>query len=148
MAAAPRGVSHHLAHHRPLPRPCRTPSSLCLKSLSPNELGLALFATSNVLVFAILVWFAARKLNAEFEQRNQAESDLRELNVELEQRVAERTKDLEQQAGVLSEQAALLDLAQDAIIVRDMHGAILFWSRGAQAMYGWTSREACGRNMS
>jgi PAS domain S-box-containing protein len=56
--------------------------------------------------------------------------------------LAERTK----QAAVLSEQAALLDLAQDAIVVRDMHGRILFWSRGAEALYGWLSHEAVGRD--
>ena len=57
-----------------------------------------------------------------------------------------RTRTLEQQAAVLTEQAALLDLAQDAIVVRDMQHRILFWSRGAEAMYGWRSEEALGRN--
>jgi len=55
--------------------------------------------------------------------------------------LAERTK----QAAVLTEQAALLDLAQDAIVVRDMDDRILFWSRGAEVLYGWLSREAIGR---
>ena len=57
-----------------------------------------------------------------------------------------RTKTLEQQAAVLTEQAALLDLAPDAIVVRDMQGHILFWSRGAEEMYGWPSEEALGRS--
>jgi len=55
--------------------------------------------------------------------------------------LAERTR----QAAVLTEQAALLDLAQDAIVVRDMDDRILFWSRGAEVLYGWLSREAIGR---
>ena len=58
----------------------------------------------------------------------------------------ERTKTLEQQAMVLAEQAALLDLAQDAIVVRDMHGQILFWNRGAEVMYGWPRADALGRD--
>jgi PAS domain S-box-containing protein len=58
-----------------------------------------------------------------------------------------RTKTLEQKAAVLMEQAALLDLAQDAIVVRDMDRRILFWSRGAEAMYGWSADEAHGRIM-
>lgn len=58
----------------------------------------------------------------------------------------ERTMTLEQQAAVLTEQAALLDLAQDAIVVLDMHRHILFWSRGAEALYGWSSEEVLGRN--
>lgn len=67
----------------------------------------------------------------------------------LEGEVVSRTADLVErtkQAAVLTEQAALLDLAQDAIVVRDMHSRILFWSRGAEVMYGWLSKEALGRN--
>jgi PAS domain S-box-containing protein len=60
----------------------------------------------------------------------------------------ERTRSLERQAAVLSEQAALLDLAQDAIIVRDMNGRIVFWNRGAEVIYGWSSHEAVGQIMS
>ena len=38
----------------------------------------------------------------------------------------------------------LLELAHDAIIVRDVDSTILFWNRGAQKTYGWTPAEACG----
>src|ERR1035438_5164100 len=84
-------------------------------------------------------------MNTEYSLRSRAEVETRGLNAVLEERVAERTAALEQQAAVLTEQAALLDLAQDAIIVRDMHDRILFWNRGAEAMYGWPSNEALGR---
>jgi len=43
------------------------------------------------------------------------------------------------------EQAALLDAASDAIILKDMNDRILFWSRGAEQIYGWTAAEAIGR---
>ena len=41
-------------------------------------------------------------------------------------------------------QTELLHLAHDGIIVRDLTNTILFWNRGAEEMYGWTAREACG----
>ena len=52
----------------------------------------------------------------------------------------------EHQAAILAEQAALLDLAQDAIVALDLHSRVLFWSRGAEVMYGWLRQEALGRN--
>src|SRR5215207_10637070 len=47
----------------------------------------------------------------------------------------------------ISEQAALLDQAQDAIIVRDTgNNKILYWNKGAERVYGWTGGEAVGCN--
>jgi PAS domain S-box-containing protein len=61
--------------------------------------------------------------------------------------LVERAKALEEQAVVLTERAGLLDLAQDAIIVRDMENTILFWNCAAEILYGWPSEEALGRNL-
>ena len=47
----------------------------------------------------------------------------------------------------LRDQAALLDYATDAIIVRDMDGMVTFWNKGAERLYGWTEAEARGRQM-
>jgi len=47
---------------------------------------------------------------------------------------------------VLGEQAHVLDLVHDAIILRDMQGAIIFWNHGAEKLYGWTSDETLGKH--
>ncbi|MBL6766366.1 MAG: response regulator [Verrucomicrobiae bacterium] len=44
-------------------------------------------------------------------------------------------------------QAALLDKAQDAITVCDMDDQVVYWNKGAEALYGWTCDEALGRNL-
>jgi formate hydrogenlyase transcriptional activator len=45
----------------------------------------------------------------------------------------------------LAKQAALLELAHDSIIVRDLQSLITFWNHGAEENYGWTREEALGK---
>ncbi|MDY6783526.1 MAG: PAS domain S-box protein [Cyanobacteriota bacterium] len=45
----------------------------------------------------------------------------------------------------IQEQAALLDVASDAIFVRDLEGRISYWNKGAERVYGWTAEEAMGK---
>ena len=47
----------------------------------------------------------------------------------------------------IREQAALLDQAQDAILVRDLDQNIMFWNKGAEKIYGWSAEEVIGRNV-
>ena len=44
----------------------------------------------------------------------------------------------------LAEQARLLNLSNDAIIVRDKNERITYWNRGATKIYGYTQQEALG----
>ncbi|MEH2189233.1 MAG: PAS domain S-box protein [Nostoc sp.] len=54
--------------------------------------------------------------------------------------------DRHQQEQKIREQAALLDITTDAIIVEDLHNQILFWNQGAEKMYGWQVQEAQGKD--
>jgi PAS domain S-box-containing protein len=58
--------------------------------------------------------------------------------------ITERKEDEKQ----LVRQAELLELAHDAIVVRDLQGRITFWNKGAADTYGWTADEAMGQFVS
>ena len=45
----------------------------------------------------------------------------------------------------LARQAELLNLTHDAIIARDLNHRVLFWNRGAEERYGWSSDEVKGK---
>ncbi|BAY25953.1 multi-sensor signal transduction histidine kinase [Calothrix sp. NIES-2100] len=47
----------------------------------------------------------------------------------------------------IREQAALLDVATDAILVRNIHNEILVWNKGAERLYGWKLEEVLGKNV-
>jgi PAS domain S-box-containing protein len=80
-----------------------------------------------------------------------AEAELRQANESLEHRIAERTSELtrvndalKRQSDQLREQATLLDLVRDGILVRDLYGTIVYWSAGAREMYGFDRHQALG----
>ncbi|MGD0567368.1 MAG: PAS domain S-box protein [Candidatus Sulfotelmatobacter sp.] len=108
------------------------------------ELGLALYATASVLVFAILVWSNARKMNGEYDQRSRAEIDIRELNTRLEGRVAERTKHLAEMEG---RYRGLLEAAPDAMVVVNVRGDIVLLNVQAEKQFGYHRDELIGQKV-
>ncbi|NRB05955.1 MAG: response regulator [Richelia sp.] len=48
----------------------------------------------------------------------------------------------------IREQAALLNVTTDAILVRDLDNRILFWNKGAEHIYGWQESQVYGKNAS
>ena len=97
--------------------------------------------------------------------KKDSEFALHRLNSELEQRVAARTADLEATVALLGTEVAqrihveaslrlseehnrtILQASHDAFIGADAAGVVRHWSRAAENMFGWTSQEAIGANL-
>lgn len=85
-----------------------------------DALSLATFLVTSLIIIALII--SARKL--------------REVS-------RERAR-LQQESSLLREQARLLDLTHDTILVRDMNNRITYWNRGAEELYGWKKEEVIG----
>ncbi|MEH2005330.1 hybrid sensor histidine kinase/response regulator [Nostoc sp.] len=59
--------------------------------------------------------------------------------------VAEDITERKQIEQKIREQAALLDIVSDAIVVQDLSNKILLWNKNAEKLYGWKSEEAIGK---
>ena len=62
----------------------------------------------------------------------------------VEERIKEQNAQLLQHNELLSVQATLLNLSNEAIFAWDLNGAITYWNIGAEKMYGYSSKEAVG----
>lgn len=96
------------------------------------EFGIGLFAIGCAIAGLILISRSAEGINRAEEKRYQAQNDLEALNASLEQTVKDRTAEIQ----------SILDSAHVSIIATDARGQITHFSRGAQAMLGYTEPEA------
>ncbi len=78
----------------------------------------------------------------------QVECELRELNRDLERKIAERTAEVTQSAQVARDSQkklqAIVDTALDAVVRMDIHGRIVGWNSQAETIFGWRRDEALG----
>jgi len=93
----------------------------------------------------------ASTLNALVEKLQRRQTELEELNLTLEQRVAERTQALEDALAVVSENEqrihTIVETAQDAFIGMGLDGRVIDWNSAAEQMFGWRREEALGKPM-
>ena len=109
-----------------------------------------------------IVVFATRRLSREMEERENAQSSIRNLNEGLEKKVAERTEDLARTVETLKEEvngrraqeadlrrlAAIVEFSDDAIIAASLDGIVTDWNPGAERMLGFSREEIIGGRIS
>lgn len=50
--------------------------------------------------------------------------------------------------NILKQRAKAFDYLFDAVVVTDMHGIMIDWNKGSEALYGYTKEEAVGQSVS
>jgi diguanylate cyclase (GGDEF)-like protein/PAS domain S-box-containing protein len=78
----------------------------------------------------------------DIQARKASEAALATLAAQLEERVAERTRELQQREAELM---AILEYTNDAYVCLDQEGVINVWNRKAEETFGWSRDEVLGR---
>ncbi len=114
-----------------------------------TEFGLSIFALSNVVFFTILIWRNGTLFYKIDIKRQEAERKLSKAYEELEMRVRERTRALQESEEKLvksnSQMKAILDGANYSIISTELDGTITSFNNGAERMLGYLSEEVVGK---
>lgn len=85
---------------------------------------------------------AFERARVDVKERLRAETEVRRLNSELEQRVMERTAQLAAREAFLS---GIFDAAGDAIVTTDHEQKILSFSKSAERIFGYAAAEVIGQ---
>jgi PAS domain S-box-containing protein len=94
---------------------------------------------------AVLSHHVMALIELRYQSREMARSNAALLGILEDERLAKNT--IRKSEEQIAEQASFLDKAQDAILVRDLEGRILFWNKGAERVYGWLRQEVVGRKV-
>jgi PAS domain S-box-containing protein len=117
--------------------------------------GMVLFSVLSGLIIALGEANRRSKTRSKLEavERGRIENELRRAQAQLENRVHERTAELNianqklsQEAARVGAQAEWLDAANDAIFVGGCDERITYWNKGAERLYGWARAEAMGKS--
>ncbi|HLJ30438.1 MAG TPA: PAS domain S-box protein [Candidatus Angelobacter sp.] len=118
----------------------------------------SLYIVVLVLVFLLFLGWSERSLNHTDQERKEAEGEILRLNQEFEQRVSQRTaqlervnKDLEAEMAAREHAElkfqALLESAPDAMIIVNQGGQILLANSQVEKMFGYSRQEVVGQGL-
>lgn len=108
-----------------------------------------------ILNLLLSTYEAAMRRNKELslaqDTLQQTNSELERFTQQLENRVLERTQELELINGALRESEArlglIIDTALDAVVTMDAGGIICDWNAQAEVIFGWQRGDAVGKRM-
>ncbi len=81
---------------------------------------------------------------SDITEQKRNEIEIHRLNSELEQRIEERTEELQESEQKLR---SISDYANDGIVLMDDLGSITHWNPAAERIFGYSSSEALGKNL-
>lgn len=91
------------------------------------------------------------QLQREALSREKAQAELSKLNQTLEQRISERTQvlkvEIEHRKHTEQKLSAITESAQEAIVMIDDEGRVVYWNRAAERITGYVRLEALGGNI-
>jgi len=108
--------------------------------LAPRGRRFVIFAAAGTAVLTILAFLIGHLGNI-------SEGALSRLGMSLIAIVITTALSLRDRASrtSLGEQARILELSHDTVIIRDADNVIQYWNDGAEQLYGWTRSEAVGK---
>ena len=131
-----------------------------------HEFGFSAHVIVNIIFFVVLAALLAHALNQTDGARERAEDDLRRAHHELEERVSQRTLDLNAANAALvsevqerqraaealrvseSKFRSVIESARSAIVIANSAGKIMSWNGAAQKIFGYTAAEVIGQPLS
>ena len=137
--------------------------TLCIIDTTPRDLDTAQRTLLDSLARMVEAEINKHSINA---ARERAERSLRELNEALEERIRERTFDLQEKNEALNREIrqrseveatlrrsearvrTMIDNSFSAFIATDADGFIIEWNPSAERIFGWSGKDVIGRPLS
>jgi PAS domain S-box-containing protein len=115
----------------------------------PSDLGATLFNMLRIALIAGVVYAMARLMAHLERARDAAQEALRRLNAELEQKVAERTEEIQAAHDALREErdfiSSILDIIGALVVVLDRQGRIVRFNHECETTTGWAAADVLGK---